>query len=134
MGLITSFRDVARNRHALILFFIFGFESFGTGIVATLSTFIMDDVVGRIDLIESLMAVWMVPQLLLVPIWIRYSRRIGKKRLWLGGMVSVVFGFGSLFFLSRGDWPLVFAGVMLIGLGMSISQMICPLIQADVVD
>lgn len=134
VGLLASFRDVARNPHALMLFFIFGIESFGMGMVGTLSAFIMDDLVGRIDLLEALMAAWMIPQFLLVPLWIRYSKRVGKKRLWLYGMGSVACGFAGQFFLAEGRTLQVFVCVLLIGVGSSISQVIGPSIQADVVD
>lgn len=133
-GLLASFRDVGRNPHALVLFFVFGIESFGMGIVSTLSAYIMDDLVGRIDLIEALLAAWMIPQFLFVPLWIRYSKRIGKKRLWMFGMVCVAFGFAGQFFLEEGAWMLVFGCVLLIGTGTSISSVIGPSIQADVVD
>jgi len=134
VGLFASFRDVARNPHALMLFFVFGIESFGMGIVSTLSAYIMDDLVERIDLIEALMACWMIPQFVLVPLWIRYSRALGKKRLWLCGMGCVGLGFSGMFFLSQNAWPLVFFCVVMIGAGTSISQVIGPSIQADVVD
>jgi GPH family glycoside/pentoside/hexuronide:cation symporter len=133
-GLLASFRDVAQNPHARLLFFIFGIESLGMGIVSTLSAFIMDDLIGRIDLIEALLATWMIPQFLFVPLWIRYSRRFGKKRLWLFGMACVSLGFAGQFFLTAGDWQLVFGCVLLIGTGTSVSQVIGPSIQADVVD
>jgi GPH family glycoside/pentoside/hexuronide:cation symporter len=133
-GLIASFRDVARNPHALLVFFVFGVESFGMGIVSTLAAYIMDDVIGRIDLLEALLATWMIPQFLFVPLWIRYSRRIGKKRLWLFGMGCVAVGFAGQFFLTAGNWMLVFGCVLLIGTGTSISSVIGPSIQADIVD
>ncbi|MBJ18224.1 MAG: hypothetical protein CL933_02255 [Deltaproteobacteria bacterium] len=133
-GLLASFRDVARNPHALVLFFVFGLDAFGMGIVSTLSAYIMDDLVGRIDLIEALLAAWMLPQFILVPLWIRYSKRIGKKRLWTLGMLSLVLGFIGMFFLTEGAWMRVFACVLLIGTGTSISAVIAPSIQADVVD
>ena len=134
VGLIASFVDVGRNPHALMLFFIFGIESFGMGIVGTLSAFIMDDLVGRIDLLEALLAAWMIPQFLLVPFWIHLSKRVGKRRLWLYGMASVACGFAGQFFLAEGRWVQVFVCVLLIGSGSSISQVIGPSIQADVVD
>ncbi len=133
-GLIASFRDVARNPHARLVFFVFGVESFGMGIVSTLAAYIMDDVIGRIDLLEALLATWMIPQFLFVPLWIRYSRRIGKKRLWLFGMGCVALGFAGQFFLTAGNWMLVFGCVLLIGTGTSISSVIGPSIQADIVD
>ncbi len=133
-GLLASFRDVARNPHALLLFVVFGMDSFGMGIVSTLSAYIMDDLVGRVDLLEALLAAWMVPQFIFVPLWIRYSRRIGKKRLWLLGMAFLSLGFAGMFFLTEGAWIRVFLCVLLIGTGTSISSVIGPSIQADVID
>jgi len=133
-GLVASFRDVARNPHARILFFVFGLDSFGMGIVSTLSAYIMDDLVGRVDLIEALLATWMIPQFLFVPLWIRYSKRIGKKRLWLCGMGCLALGFVGQFFLTEGAWMLVFVCVLLIGTGTSVAAVIGSSIQADVID
>ena len=59
---------------------------------------------------------------------------LGKKRLWLFGMVCTAFGFIGQFFLTDGAWMLVFLCVLLIGIGTSISQVISPSIQADIID
>jgi GPH family glycoside/pentoside/hexuronide:cation symporter len=133
-GLVASFRDVATNPHALLLFFLLGIESFGMGIVATLAAYIMDDLVRRPDLLEMLLACWMIPQFLLVPFWIRLSARFGKKALWIFGLSCMLGGFAGQFFLEENAWPLVFGCVILLGTGGSIANVIGPSIQADVVD
>lgn len=130
----AAFRDVEKNPHALILFFVLGIDSFGVGIVAALGAFIIDDLVGRVELMEIMMAVWMIPQFVLIPIWMRISKRVGKKRLWLGGMVSTMLGFLGMLWLDEGDWVLVLVCVLLIGIGTSISQVMSPSMQADIVD
>ena len=133
-GLVASFRDVAANPHALILFFLLGIEAFGMGIVATLAAYIMDDLVRRPDLLEMLLAAWMIPQFLLVPFWIQLSARFGKKALWMFGLGCMVVGFAGQFFLAENAWPLVFGCVLLLGTGGSIANVVGPSIQADVVD
>ena len=133
-GLWASFRDVARNPHALRLFVVYGVDAFGLGIVATLAPYLLDDVVGRVDLLETFLACWMVPQFLLVPLWIRASRRFGKKSLWLGAMAIVSVGFGAQYFAGEDSVGLVIACVIAIGIGSSVSSVIGPSMQADCVD
>jgi GPH family glycoside/pentoside/hexuronide:cation symporter len=49
-------------------------------------------------------------------------------------MGCVALGFSGQFFLTEGAWVQVFVCVLLIGTGTSISQVIGPSVQADVVD
>ncbi len=132
--LSAAFRDVSRNPHARILFLVLGIDSFGIGIIAALGAFIIDDLVGRVDLMEIMMAVWMIPQFVLVPIWMRISNRVGKKRLWIGGMLTTICGFLGMLALDGGDWMLVLFCVLMVGIGTSVSQVMSPSIQADIVD
>ena len=129
-----AFRDVFANPHARILFVVFGVEMFGMGVVSTFAPYVMEDVVGRPDLLELLLASWMIPQFLFAPVWAPVSRRIGKKRLWLTGIALTSLGFAGQAFLDEGSWPVVFVLVFLIGIGGSIGNVLSPSVQADVVD
>jgi GPH family glycoside/pentoside/hexuronide:cation symporter len=134
VSLLRSFRDVFANPHALRLFVVYGVETFGVGVIATLAAYIMEEVVRRADLLEWLLASWMIPQILLAPMWIRLSRRFGKKRLWLFGMCCNLLGFSGMLFLDEGRLLLVFVMVLLIGVGGGVGNVISPSVQADVVD
>ena len=129
-----AFADVLRNPHARILFYVYAVELFGTGVMSVLSPYLMEDVVGRPDLLVPLIAGYMVPQFLFVPLWTKLSRRFGKKRLWLFGLGASSMGFLGQIFLYEGAWQLVFALVILVGVGMGIGTVVSPSLQADVVD
>ena len=49
------------------------------------------------------MRFYMIPSIVSVPLWIRVSRRSGKKRLWLAAMVVTGLSFGAMFFFGEGD-------------------------------
>ena len=129
-----AFRDVFANPHARLLFVVFGIEMFGMGIVATFAPYVMEDVVQRPDLLELLLASWMVPQFVFAPVWVPLSRRVGKRRLWLFGLALTACGFAGQMFLEPGDWPVVLGLVFLIGVGGGIGNVMSPSVQADVVD
>ncbi len=130
----NAFADVLRNPHARILLVVLGIDSFGMGAISGLGAYMAEDVVGRGDMLIPMMSVWMVPQFVCVPIWVRLSRRIGKKRLWLAGMVCSITGFLGILSVGEGDWLVTLVQVLLIGVGTSISLVIGPSVQADVVD
>ncbi len=129
-----AFRDVLANPHARVLFVVYAVEMFGMGIVSTYAPYVMEDVVQRPDLLEVLLATWMIPQFLLAPAWIGLSRRLGKKRLWSIGIALTSIGFAGQFSLGAGDWPIVLVLVFLLGVGGGIGNVLTPSIQADVVD
>ena len=45
-----------------------------------------------------------IPQFGLIPLWVRLSRRVGKKRLWLFGMVMTGIGFAATMLLEPGAY------------------------------
>jgi GPH family glycoside/pentoside/hexuronide:cation symporter len=133
-NLFSAFADVTRNRYARMLFFVMAVESFGMGVIAVLGSYIIEDLVGRLDLLEAMLAVWMIPQFVFIPVWLRVSKRLGKKNLWLFGMLCSLAGFSGLFSLGQDEWVRVFVCVILIGIGTSVSSVMGPSVQADVVD
>lgn len=130
----SAFRDVFANPHARVLLLVLGIDAFGMGIISALGAYLAENVVRRPDLLIAMMSVWVVPQFLCVPIWIRLSRRIGKKTLWLAGMACSFVGFAGLLAIGEGAWQLTLVQVFIVGLGTSISLVIGPSVQADVVD
>ncbi|MEM9176115.1 MAG: MFS transporter [Myxococcota bacterium] len=133
-GLGPAFGDVLRNPHARILLVVLGIDAFGMGSISALGAYMAEDVVRRADLLIPMMSTWMIPQFVCVPIWVRLSRRTGKKRLWLAGMASSIVGFFGILAVGEGDWRTTLVMVLLVGIGTSVSLVIGPSIQADVVD
>jgi len=130
----AAFADVLRNPHARLLLAVFTIETIGTATIGILLPYVLEYVVGRADLIPHLVAVYMVPAVLFVPVWITLSRRIGKKTLWLASMSAMTCAFGALFFVGRGDWLYVALLAGLAGIGGGCGAVVGPSIQADVID
>jgi GPH family glycoside/pentoside/hexuronide:cation symporter len=129
-----AFADVLANPHARILLAVFFIENFGTAVLAVLTPFVMDYVLGMSSMTGIFILFYFVPAVLLIPLWIRLSSRWGKKRLWLLSMALLTFVFGSLFLLGEGDWLLACILGLLAGVGGGCGQVVSPSIQADVVD
>jgi GPH family glycoside/pentoside/hexuronide:cation symporter len=129
-----SIGDVLRNRHARLLLTVFLIENFGTAIIGVLITYVMQYVVGAPNLTPVFILLYIVPTILLAPLWIRVSRRIGKKTLWVFSMAAMTVAFGSMFFVREGDVVFVSAMGLVAGIGGGCGQVVGPSIQADVID
>ncbi len=132
--ILDAFRDVFRNPHARLLFLVYGIEAFGGASISALSPFVMDYIVKAPDALELFVVSYVFPQFVFTPLWIRLSRRMGKKRLWMLGMIPMILGFGGMVFLTEGSVALPLFLVFLIGIGGGIASVVAPAIQADVID
>jgi GPH family glycoside/pentoside/hexuronide:cation symporter len=130
----AAFADVIRNPHARLLLVIFTIETIGTATLGILLPYVLEYVVGRADLIPQLIAVYMVPAVLFVPLWIALSRRVGKKPLWLGSMCAMTLAFSSLFFVGPGDVVYLAVLALVAGVGGGCGAVVAPSIQADIID
>ncbi len=130
----AAFRDVAANPHAALLLLVFFIENFGTALLGLLIPFVMQYVFDMKDLTTVFIAVYFVPAILFIPVWIRLSRVFGKKRLWVFSMSMMTLAFSGLFFVGPGDWLLICALGLVAGVGGGCGQVVGPSIQADVID
>lgn len=133
-GLRKAFGDVFRNPHARILLGVYAVESFGMGSIAFLAPYVLDDVIGDVGYLEIVLLCWIIPQFALTPLWIRISSRVGKKPLWVFGMVVLSAGFSANLLVAEGRIALLVVVVLVIGAGGGIANVVAPAIQADVID
>ena len=133
-NLFVAIRDVWRNPHARLLFIVYAIEAFAAGNIGPMVPFLMDDVLGRIDLQEVLIAFYAIPQFLLIPLWIYLSKRVGKKALYMWGMAAMVPGYGGIIFGVGAGPLLVIALVTILASGIGISSVVIPSIKADIID
>jgi GPH family glycoside/pentoside/hexuronide:cation symporter len=129
-----AFRDVLANPHAARLLLVFFVENFGTANLALLAPFVMQYVLDMERLTPAFIAVYFVPALLFIPVWIALSRRVGKKRLWLFSLSTMAVAFAGLFFVQPGDVALICVLGFVAGVGGGCGQVVGPSIQADVID
>ena len=133
-SLRAAFTDVWRNPHARLLLFVYFIENFGTAILSVLIPFVMQYVLRAEDLLEVFMALYFIPAILSVPVWIALSRRFGKKRLWIFSMSAMTLAFSGMFFAREGNVVWLSALGLLAGIGGGCGQVVGPSIQADVID
>ena len=129
-----AYADVWRNPHARLLLLVFGIENFGTAVLAVLITYVMQYVYDLAEYTTTFMLLYFVPAILFVPIWIRLSRRFGKRNLWVFSMSMMTVAFCGLAFVRAGDLWLLCALGVISGIGGGCGQVVGPSIQADVID
>lgn len=129
-----AFRDVIVNPHARLLLIVFGIESLGAATIGVLTPYVAEYVVKRPEAAPPAIALYMVANVLFVPVWLPLSRRFGKKALWLGSMLLTAFSFGSMIFVHEGSVALLNVLAFIAGTAAGCGNMVAPSIQADVID
>ena len=129
-----AFADVFRNPHARLLLLVYSIETFGTAAIGMLAPYVMEYVIALPDYTELFIAVYFVPQFALTPLWIRLTRRFGKKPLWLASMTLMTCAYLGLFWLDVGGVLLLWVLPLLLGIGGGCGAVVAPSIQADVID
>ena len=103
-------------------------------IPGTLILFYVQDVLQRPDLSGLFLALYFLCAALGMPLWIEASRRFGKKRAWLAGMLLSVAAFVWAFGLGAGDVIAFGCVCVLSGLAYGAELALPPSILADIVD
>lgn len=133
-SLTKSFRDVSTNPHAARLFTLFFIENFGTGSLMVLIPFVFHYVFDLEKQFPLFMGLYFVSALLFIPLWIRLSREIGKKKLWLFSMATMAVGYCGLFIVQESNIGLIYVIAFVVGVGGGCANVVGPSVQADVID
>ncbi len=133
-GLLPSLRDVWGNRHARLLLFVFFIETLGLGGIGVLTPFVIEYVMKVPHLVPYMLATYMAANLLGIPIWVRLAQTFEKRRLWLFAMVQGGVGFGLLFWVGEGDWPLMALSSLIAGSANACGSTLGQSLKADVID
>ena len=133
-AILSSFGDVLRNRHAARLLAVYFIDSFGVASIGMLVPYVTQYVLNRSELALPIILLYFLPQFLLTPVWIRLSRRFGKKQLWLASMWVSALGFAALFFVGTGDNVLIWIVPPILGMAGGCGPIVAPSIKADIID
>jgi len=131
---LSAVRDVLRNRHAQRLLFVQFVQMLGTGVIGILSPYQVEYILKRPDLIGPLPGLFVLFNLLSIPVWVLLSRRFGKRRVWLASMVGSGLVFGATAFVGEGDVVLIALLMPLAGFALGCGGTVGPSILADVID
>jgi Na+/melibiose symporter-like transporter len=136
---VKAFKDVWQNPHARLLLVVTFIEHVGSSAIAALTLYVTHYVVGAPTWAPIIIFAYMLPSSASVPLWLPLSRRFGKIRVWMGGMVLTGVSFGAMFFLpffddvnTRLAWIILWA--VFAGLANGCGGTIGPSVQGDVID
>jgi GPH family glycoside/pentoside/hexuronide:cation symporter len=133
-GPFAVFAEVLRNPHARIILLIFLFEQAGLTLVLGTMPYFSDWVLRTPGQTATYMGTAVVTMLFTIPIWIRVSRRFGKKQVWLFSKVVRAGFLANIWFLGQGDAALFLGGCVIIGGVAACGTVIGPSIKADIID
>lgn len=138
-GPLQAFRDIWGNPHARLLITVTFIENVGSAAIAALTLYISQYVVGAPSMAPLIILAYMIPSSLFVPMWIPLSKRYGKIKVWMAGMVMTGVSFGGMFvlpFLDTLDQRLVVIIVLAFfaGLANGCGGTLGPSVQGDVID
>jgi Na+/melibiose symporter-like transporter len=113
---------------------VFLLGGIASAIPATLVLFYVEDVLRRPELAGAFLAAYFGAGAAGLPVWTGLSRRIGKARAWIVGMVLAVLAFLWAFALGPGDATPFLAICVLSGLALGADLTLAPSLLADVID
>ena len=125
---------VFRNPHARLLLIVFFIESLGSGGIGMLVPFVTKYVLKMPDVTGQMLAFYMTPALLAVPVWVMLARHFEKRHLWLVAMVMGGAGFGMIFWLEEGDWWWMAISGAIAGTAGACGNTLGQALKADVID
>ena len=138
-GPLQAFRDIWGNPHARLLITVTFIENVGSAAIAALTLYISQYVVGAPAMAPLIILAYMIPSSLFVPMWIPLSKRYGKIKVWMAGMVMTGVSFGGMFvlpFLDTLDQRLevIIVLAFFAGLANGCGGTLGPSVQGDVID
>jgi len=114
---LNAARSVFANRDARRLLVIWFFSQLGMASQGVIAPYMAIYVFGRPDLIGVLPALFIVPLVLSVPVWIGLARRLGALRAWRLSMVAGALAYSTLFLLPTDDFTWI--AILLAAAGFS---------------
>jgi len=134
-----AFKDVWGNPHARLVIVVIFIENIGSAVIALLTLYVCQYVVGTPSLAPLIILTYMIPSSLSVPLWIPLSRRVGKIRLWMFSMMLTGLSFGGMFVLPFLDaiedrTLVIFVLAFFAGLSAGCGGTIAPSVQSDIID
>ncbi len=138
-GPLQAFRDVWSNPHARLLLVVTFIEHVGSSAIAALTLYVTQYVVGAPAWSALIILAYMIPSSASVPFWVPLSKRWGKIRVWIGGMLLYGVAFGGMFLLPFFDstttrlvWIILMAAFA--GFANGCGGTMGPSVQGDVID
>jgi GPH family glycoside/pentoside/hexuronide:cation symporter len=135
--IVPGVRRALGNRPFRILLIVYVVASVPGAIPATLMPYFTEYVLQPEQpqlWITIFLATYVGAGIACLPLWIRASRRWGKRRVWLVSFWIGIAGGPLLFLVGAGDLALFSVLILFVGSGFGAGMFLNPAIQADVMD
>lgn len=130
----STVRDVWRNQQARILIFVLFIEQLGFGAVGSLLPFASEYVLETPGYTSYYLAAFTVPAFLSIPIWVRVSGHLGKRRTWITGLALKSLAFAVIFGVPAGAVTVAVLAIALLGFSHGCASVLPASLMADLVD
>jgi GPH family glycoside/pentoside/hexuronide:cation symporter len=129
-----AFADVLRNREARILVAVFFLEMLGYQTFVVMLPYVTEYVLETPGATAYYLFGAILTTLVTLPVWMPWSRRFGKARVWAASLAVKTVVFAGMALVGPGDWLLIGALTVVFGAATGGGAVLGPSLKADVVD
>lgn len=130
---LQTMREMLENRPFRLLLVAYTISAIGSNLPGTMILYYCDYVLGFAHG-ERLLLLYMLTAVAALPIWVRWTRRFGKRETWLASMVVNLGSFVWAFPLGEGDVGAFTIIIAISGCGGGAAVAIPHAMQPDVID
>lgn len=127
-------RDIWRNKHARVIIVVNFIENLGGATITILTLYNAEYVMRNPTMAPVFILSYMVFSFVLVPCWMPFARRVGKKNAWIASLIVTAFAFGCMGLLQVGDTMELIVLAAIAGAAGGCGGTISPSIKSDVID
>ena len=138
-GFYTAAKDVWMNPHARLVIFVMLIEFIGSATMGATAIYVAQYVIGAPHIAPIVITIYLVIQVLMVPVAVKAISWMPKHRLWLYSMIGTGLTFGSMFLLAFIEsqqmqiaWNIITAS--LAAVAAAIGGVVGPTVLSDIID
>ena len=127
-------KDVFKNMYARRILLVNFMDNVSFALTSTLVIYVCTYILNDANIASVFILFFMLPSLLLVPIWMPLARKFGKKNLYTFSMLLSGTAFGSLFFADYNNLAHLYIAGIMAGSANGCNNVIGPSIFSDIID
>ena len=127
-------RVTFRNRAFTVLLLVYLFSVVGSSFLAMLTPFVAEYVIQESWVVPYVLVVFMGSSVAAIALWVRLSKKYGKKKTWTVAMCIATVGYFLSFTYHEGTWIRWLVLAVIVGAASGCTWALGPAISADVVD
>ncbi len=113
---------------------VYALEHAGFASVGVVLPYLSEYVLGTAGYTSAFLLAFVLSTLLSIPVWLRLTRRYGRQRAWIAGLLLKGIGFGAFFLVPGAGVTWILVVCIVIGSGQGCGSVAAPSLQGDVID